>query len=162
LKCDSTRAETRFRRSAKRTSPIKSAGVSVQSTGSRGVRIRGSNAGYTMFRGSVKGTGYSLHSLDSLSFPLLCVIVCQHIQLESTAQHPMYATVSEYVAGTCVTQISVLHNSALEMFCEHRSSSLVCGYLYASQTQTAARDYIRICIIPNSHTHTHTKTTTSC
>ena len=35
---------------------------SVQSTGSRGVRISGSNAGYTMFRGSVKGTGYPLHS----------------------------------------------------------------------------------------------------
>ena len=29
---------------------------------SRGVRISGSNAGYTMFRGSVKGTGYQLHS----------------------------------------------------------------------------------------------------
>jgi len=32
--------------------------VSVQSTtGSRGVRISGSNAGYTMLRGSVKSTG---------------------------------------------------------------------------------------------------------
>jgi len=42
----------------KRTIPFKSAGASVQSTtGSRGVRISGSNAGYTMFRGSVKGTG---------------------------------------------------------------------------------------------------------
>jgi len=37
-------------------------GASVQSTaGSRGVRISGSNAGYTMFWGSVKGTGYLLH-----------------------------------------------------------------------------------------------------
>jgi len=49
LKCDSTRAETRFRLPAKRTSPFKSAGASVQSTiGSRGVRIscsNGSNAG---------------------------------------------------------------------------------------------------------------------
>jgi hypothetical protein len=60
LKCDVTRAETRFRLSAKRTSPFKSAGggASVQSTtGSRGVHISGSNAGYTMFRGSVKSTG---------------------------------------------------------------------------------------------------------
>jgi len=40
LKCDGTRAETRFRLSAKRTSPLKLAGASVQSTaGSRGVRI---------------------------------------------------------------------------------------------------------------------------
>ena len=43
LKCDGTHAETRFRLSAKRTSPFKSAGASVQSTtGSRGVRISGS------------------------------------------------------------------------------------------------------------------------
>jgi hypothetical protein len=63
LKCDGTRAETRFRLSAKRTSPFKSAGASVRSTtGSRGVRISGSNAGCTMFRGSVKSTGYPLHS----------------------------------------------------------------------------------------------------
>jgi len=63
LKCDCTRAETRFRLSAKRTSSFKSAGASVQSTtGSRGARISGSNAGYTMFRGSVKGTGYPLYS----------------------------------------------------------------------------------------------------
>jgi len=55
LKRDGTHAETRFRLSPKRTSPFKSAGVSVQSTaGSQGVRISGSNAGYTMFRGSVR------------------------------------------------------------------------------------------------------------
>jgi hypothetical protein len=59
LKCDGTRAETRFRVSAKRTSQFKSAGESVQSTtGSRGVRISGSNAGY-MFGGSLKSTGYT-------------------------------------------------------------------------------------------------------
>ena len=80
LKCDGTRAETRFRLSAKRTSPFKSAGASVQSTtGSRGVRISGSNAGYTMFRGSVKSTGYPLHSPVSPSLPLPCVTVCHHI-----------------------------------------------------------------------------------
>ena len=67
-KCDGARAETRFRLSAKRTSPFKSARASddmcsAHSTaGSRGVRISGSNAGYTIFRGSVKGTGYPLHS----------------------------------------------------------------------------------------------------
>jgi hypothetical protein len=44
LKCAGTRAENRFRLSAKRTSPFKSAGASVQSTtSSRGVRISGSN-----------------------------------------------------------------------------------------------------------------------
>jgi len=63
LKCDGTHAETRFRLSAKQASPFKSAGASVQSTtGIRGASISGSNAGYTLFRGSVKGTGYPLHS----------------------------------------------------------------------------------------------------
>jgi hypothetical protein len=70
LKCDGTRAETRFRLSAKRTSLFKSAGESVQSTTGRwGVLISGSNAGYNMFRCSVKSTGYSLHSPVSPSFP---------------------------------------------------------------------------------------------
>jgi hypothetical protein len=79
LKCDGTRAETRFRLSAKRTSPFKSAGASVQSTAdSRGVRISGSNAGYTVFRGSVKSTGYPFHSPVSPSLPFPCVTVCHH------------------------------------------------------------------------------------
>ena len=80
LKCDGTRAETRFCLSEKRTSPFKSAGASVHSTtGSRGVRISGSNAGYTKFRGSVKGTGYPLHSPVSPSLTLPCVTVYHHI-----------------------------------------------------------------------------------
>jgi len=59
---------------------VNSAGASVQSTtGSRGVRISGSNAGYTMFRGSVKSTGYPLHSPVSPSLPLPCVTVCHRI-----------------------------------------------------------------------------------
>ena len=52
---------------------------------SRGVRISGSNAGYTTFRGSVKGTGYPLHSpvspFTSPSRASQCAITCQ---LEST------------------------------------------------------------------------------
>jgi hypothetical protein len=80
FKCDGTRAETRFRLSAKRTSPFKPAGSSVQSTtGSRGVCISGSNAGYTTFRGSVKSTGYPLHSPVSPPLPLPCVTVCHHM-----------------------------------------------------------------------------------
>jgi len=80
LKCDGTRAETRFRLLAKRTSLFKSAGASVQSTtGSRGVRISGSNAGYTMFRGSVKSTGYPLHSPVSPSLSLPYVTACHLI-----------------------------------------------------------------------------------
>jgi hypothetical protein len=55
-------------------------GASVQSTtGSRGVRISCSNARYIMFRGSVKSTGYPLHSPVSPSFLFQCVTVCRHI-----------------------------------------------------------------------------------
>ena len=80
LKCDGTRAETRFLLSTKRTSPFKSAGASIQSTtGTQGVRISGSNDGYTMFRGSVKSTGYPLHSPVSPSLPLPYVTMCHHI-----------------------------------------------------------------------------------
>jgi len=80
LKRDGTRVETRFRLSAKRTSPFKSAVASFQSTvGNRGERISGSNAGYTVFRCSVKGTGYPLHSPVSPSLLLPCVTVCHHI-----------------------------------------------------------------------------------
>ena len=88
LKRDGTRAETRFRLSAKRTSPFKSAGASVQSTtGSLSVRISGSNAGYTKFRGSGKSTGYTLHPPVSPSLPLPCVTMCHHISTWLYNQH---------------------------------------------------------------------------
>jgi hypothetical protein len=88
LKCDGTRAETRFRLSAKRTSPLISAGASVQSnTGSRGVRISGSNARYTMFRGSVKGTGYSILQFPP-HFPTRASPCSSTFQLDSTVQCP--------------------------------------------------------------------------
>jgi len=41
--------------------------------------IVGSTVGYTMFRGSVKSTGYPLHVPVSPSLPLPCVTVCHHI-----------------------------------------------------------------------------------
>jgi hypothetical protein len=95
LKFDGIRTETRFRLSAKRTSPFKSVWVSVQSTtGSRGVRISGSNAGYTKFRGSMKITGYPLHSPVSPSFPLPCVTVCHHF---STGLYFMILNCSEQI-----------------------------------------------------------------
>ena len=80
LKCNGTGAGTRFRLSAKRASTLKSAWASVHSTtGSRVLRISGSNAAYTIFRGSVKGTGCPLHSPASPLLPLPCVTVYQHI-----------------------------------------------------------------------------------
>jgi hypothetical protein len=43
------------------------------------VRIGDNNAGCTMFRGSVKSTGYPLHSPVSPSLPFPCVTVCHHV-----------------------------------------------------------------------------------
>ena len=96
LKCDGTRAETGFLLSAKWTSTFILAGASVQSTtGSRGVRISGSNAGYTMFRGSVKRTGFPLHSPISPSLLLPCVTVCHHISTE------VYLYTNSFVPTIC-------------------------------------------------------------
>jgi len=79
LKCDGTRADTRFRLPAKRTSPFKSAGTSVQSTtGSRGVSITCSNAGYTMFRGTYSIRHFPFH------FPSRASPCATTFQLDST------------------------------------------------------------------------------
>jgi len=87
LKCDGTCAETRFSLPATRTGPFKSARWGRQFSrllGSRGVRISGSNAGYTVFRGSVKGTGYPMHSPVSPSLPLPASPCAITFQLETT------------------------------------------------------------------------------
>ena len=76
LKCDGTRAETRFRLSAKRTSPLN---------------------GYTMFRGSVKSTGYPLHSPVSPSLPHLASPCAITFQLDSTAVVILDTACSEVV-----------------------------------------------------------------
>jgi len=71
LKCDGTCAETRFRLSGETGRVhLNRCGGGRQFSRllrSRGVRISGSNAGYTMFRCSVKGTGYPN---SFFSFPL--------------------------------------------------------------------------------------------
>ena len=106
LKCDGTGAETRFGLSAKRTSPFKSAGASVQSTtGSRVVRISCSNAGYTVFRGSVKSTGYPLHSPVSPSLPLLWVTVCHQV---STGLYQLSQQISRNSQGNLFNKVSAL------------------------------------------------------
>jgi hypothetical protein len=88
-KCDGTRAETRFRLSPKRTSPFKSAGASVQSTaGSRGVRISGSNAGYTTILGNVRVL--ATHSIRQfpLHFPYRASPCAIRFQPDSTSPVP--------------------------------------------------------------------------
>jgi hypothetical protein len=80
LKCDGTREETNFVFRRDGRVHLNRRGASVQSTtGSRGVCISGSNAGYIMFRGSMKSIEYLLYPPVSSSLPLPCVNVCHHI-----------------------------------------------------------------------------------
>jgi len=112
LKCDGTRTETRFRLSAKWTSPFKSARASVQSTtGSRGVRISGSNAGYTTFRGSMKSTGYPLNSPFPLHFPSCSSPCAITFQLESSNLFLIFFRNEEFQSFWWVQSASVLQCS---------------------------------------------------
>ena len=127
LKCDGTYAETRFHLSAKRTSPFKSAGASVQSTTcSRSVRIsssNGSDAGYNMFRGSVKSTGYPLHSPVSPSLPFPCVTVCHRI---STGIYKVELCTSK--PPLCLHGIS---SGDLHLYSENKNTNhLPCHFVY--------------------------------
>jgi hypothetical protein len=89
---------------------------SVQSTtGSRGVSISGSNAGCTMFRGSVKSTDYLLHSPGSPFFPLPYVTVCHHIStglyLSATSSLTNAASLTaQYYCEICVIYYVLLIN----------------------------------------------------
>ena len=124
LKCDGTHTETRFHLSAKWTSPFKLSGASVQlTTSSRGVCISGSDAGYTKFRGSVKGTGYSLHLPVSPSLPLPCVTVCHHIS--TTLHFEMWWTCCEAV---CINVLQWMGCSTAS--CRLWLSARLAGKLY--------------------------------
>jgi hypothetical protein len=118
LKCNGTRTETRFCLSAKWTNPFKLAGPSVQlTTGSRGVCISGSNAGYTMFCAIVKGTGYSLHLPVSPSLPLPCVTVCHHI---STGLLYILLSISMGKVSWCTVNLEGMY---LVSYCEMGAGS---------------------------------------
>jgi len=67
-------------------------------TGSQGAVISHSNAGYTMFRGSVKGTGHPLHLPVSPSLPLPCITMCHHI---STGVYRIPPYTYLYTVGRC-------------------------------------------------------------
>jgi hypothetical protein len=93
LKHDGTCGETRFGLSLKRTSPFKSAGASVQSTaGSRGVRISGSNAGYTTFQGSVRVLATHSNRQFPLHFPSRASPCAIRIQM-----HSSYTVIREHI-----------------------------------------------------------------
>jgi hypothetical protein len=114
LKCDGTHAEIRFRLLAKRTSPFKSAEASVQSTtGSRAVRISGSNAGYTTYRGCVNSTRYPLHLPVSPSLPPSCVTVCRHISIG------LYCLIIWHVSGPTGAGLQELYRKYKSIFFDY-------------------------------------------
>jgi hypothetical protein len=121
LKCDGTRAETRFGLSAKRTSPFKSAGASVQSTtGRRAVHISLLDLYCSckpVFSSHVTLTGYPLHSLVPSSLLPPCVTVCQHISkatvtpldvLTSKRRTPVKKYVGLSAVVSCVRDLPLL------------------------------------------------------
>jgi len=120
LKCDGTRADTRFRLTAKRTSPFKSAGESVQSTtGRRAVHISLQGLYCScepVFWCHVTLTGYPLHSLVSPSLLLPCVTVCHHIstglyriQFSSTNLLSFHGTFHSHLNGVQINELSGLN-----------------------------------------------------
>jgi hypothetical protein len=83
--------------------------ITVQQTGSRGVRISGSNVGYTMFRGSVKGTGYLLHSPVSPSLPSRASPCAITFQLDSNNLGRVSSPPSAELYCSCVHHSYFLH-----------------------------------------------------
>ena len=130
MKRDGTCAETRFRLSPKRTSPFKSAGASVQSTtGSRVVRISGSNAGYTVFRGNVRVL--ATHSIRQfpLHFPTrasACAVKFQtHYTTDNAVQELLYEVHVSVEQSICtLRRLNTLENSST------RSTNFCMEYIY--------------------------------
>jgi len=133
-------------------------GSSVQSTtGSRGVRISGSSAGYTMFRGFVKGTGYPLHSPVSPSLPLPCVTVCRHV---STGLLPIVCCVCVYrifhheLVVRCFYMYctQLLHVSAIYIymrlsFTQYTSTKLVTLWRWPRKCSDGAAESFTFCLV---------------
>ena len=115
-------------------------GASVQSTtGSRGVRISGSNAGYTMFRGSVKGTGYPLHSPVSPSFPLPASSCAITFQFESTLLYPhliFYRPLPPFFPDQQHVYVAIVHDFPIyyTVSCETFNSCLEISFTYARKS----------------------------
>ena len=155
MKCDGTHAETRFRLSSKRTNPFKSAGASVQSTtGSQAVHISGSNAAYTMFRGSVKSTGYLLHLNRPVGASVQSTAGSRGVRIsgnnagytmfrgsvKSTGYPTPFARfpfTSPYRASPCAITFQLqstysTHPFTCHRFCLHFASHCTGKYIYAS------------------------------
>ena len=92
------------------------------------MRISGSNAGYTMFRDSVKGTGYPFHSPVSPLLPLPALPCAITFQLESTIASPHFLTIFKldprYAVGSRSAQSKVATDHLCKLFVPNALSAL--------------------------------------
>ena len=104
-----------------------------------------------MFRGSVKGTGYPLHSPVSPSLPLPCVTVCHHISnglYKYVPSLPCYTTMIRLKIFAQSCQASYLQHVTITVQLPDTSSHLIChGSFLLSHTQHFPQH------IPNSKIH---------
>jgi len=111
-------------------------GASVQSTtGSRGVSISGSNAGYTMFRGTVKCTGYPLHLPVSPSLPFLASPCAITFQLDSSSCIP--STRSILLKATLAISNLELHVTSCRRFSFKISYAFIPSWFHFQPTITS-------------------------
>ena len=95
--------------------------------------IVGSNAGYTMFRGSVKGTGYPLRSPVSPSLPLPChrvpsnfnrsLLICTLKQKRFYVLRPTTVTMENAVVAHC--NVFYYHNIHMKVLTKTSKITLV-------------------------------------
>ena len=82
-------------------------------------RISGSNAGYTMFRGSVKSTGYPLHSPVSPSLPFSgsnAGYTMFRGSVKSTG-YPLHSPVSPFTSPLVRHRVPSGFNWTLNIYC---------------------------------------------
>jgi len=112
----------------------------------------GSDAGRTVFRDSVKSTGYPLHSPVSPSLPRPCVTVRHHI---STGLYQQYTSPSNWTFDihTCVNAEHSTYLTAFSSFASFSPCSNVIGFclFLASFSMVAASSRKSICVPTNKN-----------
>ena len=88
--------------------------------------IVGSTAGYTMFRGSMKGTSYSFHSPVSPSLHLPCATMCHHI---STGVYTNPICQAAQTNKFCFQKPNICESSAWKLFQANLVVSIISRWL---------------------------------
>ena len=103
-------------------------GVSSVDCWQRGVRISGSNAGYTMFRGSVKSTGYPLHLNRPVGASVQSTTGSRGVHIScSNAGYTMFRGSVKGTGYPLHSPVSPSHPLPCVTVCHHISSGLYIG-----------------------------------